>query len=446
MSKSVGWKFLENIFKNIRIGKKLSLKEVADKTQISVSLLSRIENGRRIPTKKQVIKLAKFYNFPEDEILADWLGNKIVKEIKKESFGLKALKIAEQKVSYDATLFEDVSFSNAFKLPNRRYIGSKTQLVDWIFQKIIEETENSSTFFDVFAGTGIVAQRALNLFEEVALNDILYSNEIIYIAFFENSYWDKYKVIELVNFYNEVKPSAIEENYFSIHFGNKYFDNNTAKKIGFIREDLEKRKSSLTRKEFAILLASLIYSMDKLANTVGHFDAYIKKQILPKPFKLNLIHAENFSNVKIYREDANNLVRKIQGDIAYIDPPYNSRQYSRFYHIYENIVTWNKPELFGVALKPTPQNMSKYCTVEAKNVFKDLIDNLNFRFIAVSYNNTYNSKSNSSKNKIQLEEILTILKERGETKIFEQPYRFFNTGKTNFNNHKEFLFLTKVND
>ncbi len=446
MSKSVGWKFLENIFKNIRIGKKLSLKEVADKTQISVSLLSRIENGRRIPTKKQVIKLAKFYNFPEDEILADWLGNKIVKEIKKESFGLKALKIAEQKLSYDATLFEDVSFSNAFKLPNRRYIGSKTQLVDWIFQKIIEETENSSTFFDVFAGTGIVAQRALNLFEEVALNDILYSNEIIYIAFFENSYWDKYKVIELVNFYNEVKPSAIEENYFSIHFGNKYFDNNTAKKIGFIREDLEKRKSSLTRKEFAILLASLIYSMDKLANTVGHFDAYIKKQILPKPFKLNLIHAENFSNVKIYREDANNLVRKIQGDIAYIDPPYNSRQYSRFYHIYENIVTWNKPELFGVALKPTPQNMSKYCTVEAKNVFKDLIDNLNFRFIAVSYNNTYNSKSNSSKNKIQLEEILTILKERGETKIFEQPYRFFNTGKTNFNNHKEFLFLTKVND
>ena len=446
MSKSVGRIFLENIFKDIRIQKKLSLKEVSDKTQISVSLLSRIENGKRIPTKKQAIKLARFYNLPEDEILADWLGNKIVKEIRKESFGLKALKIAEQKVSYDATLFEDVSFPNAFKLSSRRYIGSKTQLVDWIFQKIIEETENSNSFFDVFAGTGVVAQRALNLFEEVALNDILYSNEIIYIAFFENSYWDKYKVIELVNFYNEIEPSTIEENYFSIHFGNKYFDNDTAKKIGFIREDLEKRKSSLTRKEFAILLASLIYSMDKVANTVGHFDAYIKKEIHPKRFKLNLIQAENFSNVKIYREDANNLVRKIQGDIAYIDPPYNSRQYSRFYHIYENLVTWRKPELFGVALKPSPQNMSKYCTVEAKNVFKDLINNLNFRFIAVSYNNTYNSKSNSSKNKIQLEEILSILKERGETKIFEQPHRFFNTGKTNFNNHKEFLFLTKVND
>lgn len=38
--------------------------------------------------------------------------------------------------------------------------------------------------------------------------------------------------------------------------------------------------------------------------------------------------------------DANQLVRKVKADIAFIDPPYNSRQYSRFYHILENIVQW----------------------------------------------------------------------------------------------------------
>jgi adenine-specific DNA-methyltransferase len=63
----------------------------------------------------------------------------------------------------------------------------------------------------------------------------------------------------------------------------------------------------------------------------------------------------------------------------------------------------------------------------------------------VSYNNTYDSKSGSSKNKIPLEQILEILKIKGKTKINEKDYNFFNAGKTNFKNHKEYLFLTKVN-
>ena len=104
---------------------------------------------------------------------------------------------------------------------------------------------------------------------------------------------------------------------------------------------------------------------------------------------------------------------------------------------------WKKPKLFGVALKPEPENMSKYCTVKALETFKDLVENLNVKYLAVSYNNTYKSKSKSSENKIKYEEIVEILEGIGETKIFEQPHSFFNTGKTEFDNHKEFLFLTK---
>ncbi len=157
------------------------------------------------------------------------------------------------------------------------------------------------------------------------------------------------------------------------------------------------------------------------------------------------LKAQNY-NQKIYREDANNLVRKIETDVAYIDPPYNSRQYNRFYHIYETLIKWDEPELFGVALKPKPENSSVYCTVKAKDAFQDLVENLNAKFLVVSYNNTYNSKSSSSENKIKLEEIKAILENKGKTKVFECSHRFFNTGKTEFNNHKEFLFITKVND
>lgn len=133
--------------------------------------------------------------------------------------------------------------------------------------------------------------------------------------------------------------------------------------------------------------------MDKIANTVGHFDAYIKKPIKPRSLNLRLIETSQIPNIKIYQEDANRLARTIEADVAYIDPPYNSRQYNRFYHIYETLVKWDKPQLFGVALKPLPENSSVYCTVKAKDAFRDLVENLNVKYLAVSYNNTYNSKS-----------------------------------------------------
>jgi adenine-specific DNA-methyltransferase len=329
-------------------------------------------------------------------------------------------------------------------LESRRYIGNKNKLSSWIFDIILKETENCKTFFDVFAGTGTIAKQAFQYYENVVINDILFSNEVIYKAFFEKSEWNKTKIENLINSYNLLNSNELEENYFSINFGNKFFDNENAKIIGFIREDIEAQKSNLTEKEYCILLAILIYNIDKIANTVGHFDAYIKKPIRSQKLHLRLIETIDFQGVKIFRENANQLVRTIKTDIAYIDPPYNSRQYSRFYHIYENLVKWEKPELFGVALKPATENMSAYCTVQAKNAFADLVQNIDAKYLIVSYNNTYQSKSNSSENKIKLAEIEYILNQKGETKVFESSHKFFNAGKTDFNNHKEMLFVTKV--
>lgn len=332
-----------------------------------------------------------------------------------------------------------------FELHSRRYIGNKAKLADWIMKIIESETDVVGTFIDIFAGTSIVAKYAMKSYEKVILNDILYSNNITYQAFYDKSKWDSNKLIEISNGYNLLSSKSLRENYFSKNFGGNFYEKGISKIIGYIRQDIEKKKKNnkLNSREYAILLTSLIYTIDRLANTVGHFDAYIKKPITTKPLKFKLIQTSDFSGVEIFQEDANELVKKIKGDIAYIDPPYNSRQYSRFYHIYENLVQWKKPKLYGVALKPDPENMSKYCTVKAKDTFKELVENLDVKYIAVSYNNTYKSKSKSSENKIKYEEIIEILENIGETKVFEQLHQFFNTGRTEFNDHKEFLFLTK---
>jgi adenine-specific DNA-methyltransferase len=425
----------------------LQLQYVHSKTKIDLTVLSRIENGKRLPTKKQLLQLAKLYKCDTHKILVHWLSDKVVSEIKHEDFGLEALQVAEEKVIYGkpVSLFPELKLENYINLESRRYIGSKAKLTNWIIETILRETEDAKSLVDIFAGTASVAKAASKYFPKIIINDILYANNIIYKAFFKKDYWDKEKVEDILEYYNSINPSVLKDNYFSENYGGKFFDLLNAKLIGYIREDLENRKNSLNEKEYSIILASLIYNIDKIANTVGHFDAYIKKPIKYKELKLRLIKPAEIENVEINQENANILARKISADIAYIDPPYNSRQYSRFYHVYDNLVKWNKPPLFGVALKPVAENMSIYCTINAKVAFRDLIENLNVKYIAVSYNNTYNSKSNSSENKIRLETIEEILKTRGKTKIFECSHRFFNTGKTEFDNHKELLFITKVN-
>ena len=359
-------------------------------------------------------------------------------EIEKPTYGISAEKIQE-------TYFHIPQVKeNHFQLHNRRYIGNKYKLIEWIFS-ILDKECNGKSFADIFAGTGVVAAVASKHFDEVILNDFLFSNHAIYQAFFDTGTWNQDKIINIIKNYNNINGEDLDENYFSINFGGKFFSKDSAKIIGFVRENIEENKKNLTEREYHMLISSLLYSVDKIANTVGHYDAYFKKESIEDKFFMRPIDPIEVKSASIFREDANSLAKRIQTDIVYIDPPYNSRQYSRFYHVLETLTKWDKPKLHGVALKPEPENMSDYCRVSAKDRFTELVNDINAKYLVVSYNNTYDSKSNSSKNKITLEEIKNILTKRGKTKIFEKDYRHFNAGNTDFNNHKEYLFVTYVN-
>ena len=331
-----------------------------------------------------------------------------------------------------------------YNISNRRYTGSKYKLLDWIEKLVLENCEGE-TFFDVFAGTGVVSAHMSKHYKRIIMNDFLYSNEIIYKAFFGGGEYDEAVIKKYREQFQKINPNRLKDNYFSKNFGGKYFSDNDAKLIGKIREEIKVLKRSLSDREYCILLASLVYSMDKVANTVGHYDAYRKINNIEDRFVYELIRPEKPSEkFTIYRKDANKLVRKVKADIAFIDPPYNSRQYSRFYHVLENVVQWKKPQLQGAALKPQAENMSEYCRSSAPQVFADLIKHIDVKYIVVTYNNTYNSKSSSSKNKITLGEIKDILSSKGQTTIYEKKHQYFNAGKTEFDDHKEFVFITKV--
>lgn len=88
------------ILQEKREKKGLTIKEVSKELNIDGSIISKIENGKRIATRKQVLAFVNLYNIGEELAFSSWLSEKIIEYVKDEAFGLKALKVAEEKVKY----------------------------------------------------------------------------------------------------------------------------------------------------------------------------------------------------------------------------------------------------------------------------------------------------------------------------------------------------------
>ena len=117
---------------------------------------------------------------------------------------------------------------------NRRYTGSKYKLMPWIKELILEHCPEHKTLFDVFGGTGVVTSELLDITEKAIINDFLFSNEIIYKAFFSKEKYDLKKLQTYVEKYAAIDKTSLQENYVSINYGNKYFRYEDAKLIGIV--------------------------------------------------------------------------------------------------------------------------------------------------------------------------------------------------------------------
>lgn len=331
-----------------------------------------------------------------------------------------------------------------YNIENRRYIGNKIKLLPFINEILKEENIKFSSFADIFAGTGIVSENFLSKNKDVIINDNLYSNFVLYNAWFSKESFNNKKINDLISYYNSAKDYIVD-NYFSNTFSNTYFSYEDALTIGSIRTHLNSLKNFLTQREFYIILSSLLYTTDKIANTVGHYEAFLNKKPTTHGVQLKMLNLKNYSsNIKIFQEDANILIKKIYADILYIDPPYNSRQYINFYHLLENLAEWKCPIVYGKTLKMERNSKkSVYSTAKATSALKDLIKNSKSNIILLSYNNTYNANSEASINKISHEDIISILSNEGKVKEFSKEHMFFNSGKTKFSNHKEYLYICK---
>ena len=327
---------------------------------------------------------------------------------------------------------------------NRRYLGNKYKLLPFITGVVNDECSDIISIADIFAGTGAVSSAFTD--KVIITNDLMYSNYICNYAWFGAEEFDPQTIIECVVRYNSL--SNLDDNYMTDNFADTYFSRDDCAKIGYIREDIEAlyKNGDINTRERAILITSLLYAMDKIANTCGHYDAYRKGVEFDKSLELYvpMANRQNNTNNRCFNTDSNDLVKSIEADLVYIDPPYNSRQYCDAYHLLENVARWEKPEVFGVAKKMDRSSMkSKYCTQSATEAFEQLIGDIKAKYILLSYNNMAEKGNDRSNAKISDQDIMRILEKKGEVKVFSESYKAFTTGKSDIDDNQERLFLCR---
>lgn len=294
-----------------------------------------------------------------------------------------------------------------------KYIGSKAKLIQFIKSSVPPELGEGSTMIDVFCGTTRVAQAFRRDGWNVITSDLSWAAET-YASLFTMLTPADLEVVEARLRTLRELPGVdgwVTRNYCDVPSAKeggervKMWQPKNGKRCDAIRDLIAEWEASkeISHGVAMALTSILILGMDAVDSSVGVQQAYLKDWA-----------TRSFNDLKLNVPDmCRSLVTKPIGrhivgdclkieyppaDIAYVDPPYSGHSYSTYYHIWDSIARWDKPEV-GLVTNRRVDRIAKHGEYDgdmkspwnykktARQAFETLIARLPVKWILISYSN-----------------------------------------------------------
>lgn len=346
-----------------------------------------------------------------------------------------------------------------------KYAGSKLKILPYIVE-ILSDLENVKNVLDGFTGTTRVAQALAQLNYNVTASDISAWSEVFANCYLKSNKPDRF-YRDIISYLNSLQGY---NGWYTKYYGGEIkgdnkrpFQAKNTRKLDAIRDEIEKLNLEWVDK--CVILTSLIYALDSVDNTLGHYAAYLS-QWSPRSYNdlfLKLPKRFNSSGKhKIIRGDIFETITDDKYDLAYFDPPYGSNnekmppsrvRYASYYHIWTTIIKHDKPAVFG---KVNRREDSR--DLVAGSVFEEFRKDKDGSFIAMQAlrklikktRTHYLLLSYSSGGRATKQELNDIINESGKLlKAVEIDYKKNVMGNMRWTNewinsdgkHHEYLFL-----
>lgn len=345
-----------------------------------------------------------------------------------------------------------------------KYAGSKLKIMPFI-ARTVSALPDVKTVLDGFTGTSRVAQAFAQLGFDTTANDTAVWSEVFATCYLKSTEPDRYyrEIIDELNAL-EGRDGWFTENYGgALADTKKPFQIRNTRKLDAVRDRID--EMNLNPVDKSVVLTSLIYALDEVDSTIGHYVSYLSKwsprsframeMRLPKRFAITSENA-------VIRDDVFNTIQKGSYDLAYFDPPYGSNnekmppsrvRYNSYYHFWTTVVLNDKPKLFGKANRredtkdtANPSVFEEYRKDAdgrflAMKALDRLIGQTKARYVLLSY---------SSGGRATKQELLDIISTHGKlvqmTEIDYKKNVMADMKRTNEwvssdDKHKEYLFL-----
>jgi len=327
-----------------------------------------------------------------------------------------------------------------------KYLGSKRLLTGCISAAMADLSEGDRVL-DLFSGTSRVGQAMKKMGFMVSSNDHNeYAHTIARCYIEADAHSMNAQAKTVLDSLRDTEPSP---GWFTRTYCEeaRFFHPDNGAKVEAIRNRIE--TLSLDEPLRSVVLVSLMEAADRVDSTTGVQMAYLKQWAARahKPLELRLPELHNGPGEATCM-DAEDAARSFSGRAAYLDPPYNQHSYRSNYHIWETLVRWDEPEVYGVARKRMDCKTEKSDFNSKRRITEAFIASVNaldVQRVVVSFNN---------EGYLNRETIESVLSNRGEVHTVEADYKRYvgaqigihnqsgkKVGKVSHLRNKELLYV-----